>query len=166
MNTHTDLPACELFLVFPLVKLSEAPPPLQVKGGVGPAAVTSLPGFETHREEVEKFKTGHQAPRRHSVPRHLFSRCPEASSFLMFLPWKGENNLCHEPESMNPGMCYFINTPLSHCSHYPTQAARGKKREGVLTIGGLCDIDPRVWECVDSSSQHKLTQQRGHRVLS
>lgn len=39
--------------------------------------------------------------------------------------------------------------------HYLTKAPWGKKRECVLTIGGLCDIDQLVWECVDSSSQQR-----------
>lgn len=71
-----------------------------------------------HKEEMENFtKETRQATRHHAVTlvfRQLFSKCPEVLNILIFLPLKGENNLCHEPESMNPGMCHFINTPLSY----------------------------------------------------
>lgn len=60
----------------------------------------------------KRWKTRHHAA---TVSSHMSSRCPEAPSFLIFLLWKWDKDLCCEPEYMNPGMCHFMNTPLSQC---------------------------------------------------
>lgn len=78
-----DLPAYELFLVFPLVKLTVAPPSAQVKGGVEAAALTSLPGVETQARGGER--TEDRATEQTSLPL-MFPRCPEVCVSLVFLP--------------------------------------------------------------------------------
>lgn len=97
VNRHTELPACELFLVFPLVTLREAPPSVQVQRGAGPGAVTPFPGFETQLKRRRNASRKQDKAQGTTLPRcpgsHL-SRRPPVTGALMC-----PNDEAHEKRS-------------------------------------------------------------------
>lgn len=96
-----------------------------------------------HGEEMENFPKTSQATRHHAATLSFDNCFPDA------LKSQAVSYFCHEKKRIicvmrKSRMCHFINTTLSHCRPLSKKAPRGKNREYVLTIGGLCDIDQMV----------------------